>query len=130
MIYSKCILIDDSKADLFLSKLLIKKHAPEPIEITDFLNGQDALRFFEAKPELKDTIVLLDINMPVMNGFELLEELKNIQIDDSVSFLMVSSSNNPNDIEQAKKYSLVKQYITKPLDKDKIEEIFTYKKGA
>ena len=78
-------------------------------------NGKEAMRLVESeKPE----IVILDINMPIMNGIETLKEIK--KTGNSCSVIMVSGVRDTDKIEETKKLGAV-EYITKPLLLDHLE---------
>lgn len=70
--------------------------------------------------------ILLDINMPIMNGWEFLDEYKRLNIDPTgkTKIFIISSSVFSNDINKARSYPLVKDFISKPLNVDKIVELF------
>jgi len=70
--------------------------------------------------------ILLDINMPIMNGWEFLDEYTRLNIDPSgkSKVFIISSSVFSNDINKARSYPLVKDFISKPLNVDKIVELF------
>jgi CheY-like chemotaxis protein len=70
--------------------------------------------------------ILLDINMPIMNGWEFLDEYKRLNIDPlgKTKIFIISSSVFSNDINKARSYPLVKDFISKPLNVDKIVELF------
>jgi CheY-like chemotaxis protein len=129
MAIKRVILIDDDEISNFLSISLIRKIDPE-IEIIPFRNGKEALDYLksEGAAKRKSNLILLDIRMPVMNGFEFLEEVRNsdLKIKDSMRVVMLSSSDNPRDLEKAKSFEVL-GYINKPL---KEESISTYLKLA
>ncbi|WP_339810286.1 response regulator [uncultured Imperialibacter sp.] len=122
---NRIILVDDDEISNFLSISLIKKIDPE-IEIIPFRNGKEALDYLqnESLSKRRSNLILLDIRMPVMNGFEFLEEVHNsdLRIKDSMRVVMLSSSDNPRDLERAKSFKVL-GYINKPL---KEESISTY----
>ena len=66
-------------------------------------------------------VILLDINMPKMNGWDFLDVFDGI--NDSTDVYLLTSSINENDIEKSKQYHSVKDFITKPLHLDKAKEI-------
>jgi len=125
MPFNRIILVDDDEISNFLSISLIRKIDPE-IEIIPFRNGKEALDYLknEGLSKRKSNLILLDIRMPVMNGFEFLEEVRNtnLKIKDSMRVVMLSSSDNPRDLEKAKSFEVL-GYINKPL---KEESISTY----
>lgn len=86
----------------------------------------DDLRFRE-NPDTK-TLILLDINMPEMSGFEFLEFMMLEDFPETNEVLLVTSSESDADKEEAKKYErFVKEFITKPL---KIEHLEDYLQGS
>lgn len=93
-----------------------------------FENGEDALKYLA--PIMKDSnalpdVILLDINMPIMNGWEFLDEFTKIKTEESkkVTIYMVSSSIMAEDLERAKKYESVTDYIVKPISADLLKGI-------
>ena len=120
------ILIDDSEFDLFLNKeFLLLSGITGPVESFD--SATDALAFIiKEGDEVKDSVILLDIHMPIMNGFEFLEkfELFPEHIKSRFKVFMVSSTLDVKDREQAKNSKIVIDLLPKPLNvkllKDKI----------
>ncbi len=113
----KYILIDDDPIINLVHKKVIKNNDSEA-EITDFISGKKALQYLKNCKDGQSNIILLDINMPEMNGFEFLDELlknKNINYNHLKIFILTSSL-NVKDKEQATKYPLLKGYLEKPLD--------------
>ena len=94
------------------------------------LNGKfaiDQLVELQRKdPDKLPDYILLDINMPIMNGWEFLDEYKRLNIDPAgkSKIFIISSSVFSNDINKARSYPLVKDFISKPLNVDKIIELF------
>ncbi|HMG11226.1 response regulator [Mucilaginibacter lappiensis] len=123
------LLIDDDEINNFISIKLIKK-ALLNTEIMACLNGKfaiDQLADIQRKdPNKMPDYILLDINMPIMNGWEFLEEFKRLNIDPlgKSKIYIISSSVFSNDINKAKSYPLVKDFISKPLNVEKIKELF------
>ncbi|WP_037373531.1 response regulator [Salinimicrobium xinjiangense] len=117
------VVIDDDAVVLFLHKVLIKK-SRLPSNVKDFLNAGDALEFISQAKRTRKILVFLDINMPGINGWDFLERLEQMPNSDIVYVVMVTSSINWSDREQAKKYSRVIDYREKPLSKQACEEIY------
>lgn len=113
----KYILIDDDPIiNLVHKKVII--NADSHAEVTVFNSGKTALNYFKTNTESQYVIVLLDINMPEMNGFEFLEKLiKKKNIDwNLLNIFILTSSLNLKDREQAEKYPMLKGYLGKPLN--------------
>jgi CheY-like chemotaxis protein len=111
------LLVDDDEINNFISIKLIKK-ALLNTEIMACLNGKFAIdRLVEIQrndPSRLPDYILLDINMPIMN----------IDANGKTKIFIISSSVFSNDINKARSYPLVKDFISKPLNVDKIVELF------
>lgn len=120
------LIVDDDQVLITLMRLLVKKN--EHFEnCKDFPNGKKALDFIlEAMNQNNDLpdLILLDINMPIMDGWEFLDELKTINYPNTVPVYIVTSSIDPNDQEKAESYEMIKGYIMKPITKNKLDIIF------
>src|SRR6201996_6707306 len=129
------LLVDDDEINNFISIKLIKK-ALLNTEIMACLNGRfaiDLLMDIQKKdPAKMPDYILLDINMPIMNGWEFLDEYKRLNIDPlgKCKIFIISSSVFSNDINKARSYPLVKDFISKPLNVDKIVELFKVENPA
>ncbi len=123
------LLVDDDEINNFISIKLIKK-AMNNTNISACLNGKFAidelLEIQKTDPDKLPDFILLDINMPIMNGWEFLDEYKRLNLDPlgKSKIYIISSSVFSNDISKARSYPLVKNFISKPLSVDKIREMF------
>ncbi|MCH8522909.1 MAG: response regulator [Balneolales bacterium] len=119
----KLWVIDDDSIYQMLTKRMVEKAYPNTL-VASFLNGKLAhdtlLKIVEDKDadEFPD-VIFLDINMPVMNGWEFLDSLVEKQIKEKVTakIYIVSSSIDKSDFEKAKTYDNVADYLVKPLSK-------------
>lgn len=112
---SKILIVDDEEIALFLHNWVIKESGL-PGTVHSFNNGRKALDFLnQHQDDLENCIIFLDINMPVMNGWQLLTALEETNYKHRLNILMVTSSINAEDIRRAKNYSFVSQYVAKPL---------------
>jgi len=69
-------------------------------------------------------IILLDIYMPVMDGWEFLDEYRMLSFDkSSIRIYMLTSSDNDNDLIESKNYAEISDYFIKPLEEDILERI-------
>jgi CheY-like chemotaxis protein len=122
------LLVDDDEINNFISIKLIKK-ALANAEISACLNGKIAIdeltQIQKTDPNKLPDFILLDINMPIMNGWEFLDEYKRLNIDATgkSKIYIISSSVFSNDISKARSYPLVKNFISKPLSVEKIREM-------
>jgi CheY-like chemotaxis protein len=126
---SNLFVIDDDRIYHFLLKNLFKQNGIT-VKSTFYSNGQDAIdairlnNTLEALPDL----ILLDVNMPIINGWQFLEEYSKIKdgLAKQSSIYMISSSNDEMDINKAKSYgNIVKDYFLKPICKEDLDKIFT-----
>ena len=107
------LVIDDDKLLLRLVELNLAKLG---IKVMQADNGRDAIRLaLEEKPDL----ILLDIMMPQMDGFEVIRQLKAIKETSSIPVVMLTAKSNPEDRERCQELGAV-GYITKPF---RLEEL-------
>lgn len=111
------IVIDDSKLDCFIAEKIIQNTGKSKT-VKTFQQASDALTYIRGLSEQDgETLIFVDIQMPMMNGFEFVESFETIPADirSSYSIYMLSSSINENDIAKVKGYSSIKQFVNKPL---------------
>ncbi len=119
--YKTIVIIDDDDCNNMIFKITIKNLCkPLPIDIRDFLHPMDGLAYLEKEvlANQKPVVLFLDINMPVMNGWEVLERL-NLFPQTAKPFLkvfMFSSSMDSTDRNRAIADPMVHDYIIKPLN--------------
>ena len=124
-----CIIDDDNIYINLVKKIIDIKKLSENLLV--FKNGREALDYFSAiieniNEEAFPEIILLDLNMPVMDGWNFLREFAQIKAPRKIptTIYVVSSSIDPKEIEKAKSYSLVTDYLIKPVDLQEFEAIF------
>lgn len=125
--HKKICIIDDDKILIFLTKKLINAQ-DSSIEISEFEDGHAAMEFFrENMKKVSDfpDVIFLDISMPVMDGWEFLDEYSKIapEITNNIQLYMFSSSISAHDMDRATANPNVNDYLTKPLTKEKLIEI-------
>ncbi|EIA08247.1 response regulator [Flavobacterium frigoris] len=116
-------IIDDDKLSIKLMSMLISKNNFCE-EIISFFNPQFALDELKKNcntPTNLPDVILLDLNMPILDGWQFLDEFILLPIKKEISIFIVSSSIDPHDIEMVKKYDMVKSYIMKPINATKLE---------
>ena len=116
--YKNIILIDDDDVNNLLNRQFLTFNIPQAT-ISTFQNAQVVLDYMRIGKILTPDLILLDINMPEMNGWEFLYYIDRYNINTEV--MMLSSSIHWDDIERSKNYEKVRCYIEKPLTEDKIE---------
>jgi len=123
-----CVVDDD-----FIYQFAVKKTIEATglaSEIITFSNGEEAINYLQEKKDdiasIPD-IIFLDINMPIMDGWEFLEAYRPLEIilKKKITIYIVSSSTSDSDIEHSKKFSNVSGYIIKPVHKEKFEELLS-----
>ncbi|MFT7033045.1 MAG: CheY-like chemotaxis protein [Cyclobacteriaceae bacterium] len=123
----KVAIIDDD--DVF--QLIIKKQIEMnnfEYEILNFSNGQEAINFINQNIDnrsLLPDLIMLDVNMPIKDGWEFLEEyqLLNDEIKSSISLYMVTSSVIQSDIDKARKDENILAFISKPITNKQLKEM-------
>ncbi|MDF3819943.1 response regulator [Leptospira sp. 96542] len=115
------LLIEDDVITAFLIKTLMEKFDfCKNIQIYD--NGEEALNQISNLQNLPE-VIFLDLNMPVMNGWEFLNHLQKQQTLLNIPIYILTSSIDPLDKERAKKFPNVKGYLVKPLSLRDLEKI-------
>lgn len=129
--FRSVMLVDDNEIDnLINQKMLEASDIAENIHTytgakgaLEFLKNMDKIAGLResALPE----VIFLDIDMPLMDGFQFLEEFDKLSdtIKENCSVIMLTSSMNPQDLSKAKKSAYVKKYINKPLTQESLEKL-------
>ena len=114
----KILLVDDDKIMLFLHEMFLKKSGMLHDTVLCY-NGQEALSYLDAYQSEETTfLVLLDINMPVMSGWQFLEALNTRPYQNRVHVVMVSSAIDESEQQKAFTFAQVIDYQQKPLSMD------------
>lgn len=130
--YNAVMLIDDNEIDNLINQKII-----ESSDICNYIfthtGGKSAIEFLknaekiarEGNKGLMPEIIFLDIDMPLMDGFQFLDEFENLPkgIKDHCRIVMLTSSINSKDVKKSKRYSNVKEYINKPLTKESLKAL-------
>lgn len=117
-------LIDDDEIFRFSAERIIEISGFSE-QIRCFSNGYEALEAIKHLEENNDQtpdIVFLDINMPVLDGWQVLDAIKDSQVAKNLKIYMLSSSIDEADINKAKQYSMVSKYIAKPISSKLLAE--------
>jgi CheY-like chemotaxis protein len=128
--FRRVVLVDDNRASNFLHQCLL-----EELSLTDEIvilnNGRQALDYFTTQRQGEggsgtsgQDLILLDVNMPVMNGWELLHELEHADGEylRRNAVVMLTSCTHETDAARARRLS-IKGYLEKPLDEQKVSAL-------
>lgn len=117
-------LVDDQKITNFINKKLVSVSGIGK-KVNDFINPLQALEELETR---KPQLILLDLNMPEIDGWTFLEKMEKYKTNAKV--IIVTSSTSGLDLEKAKKYKRVIHYLVKPLSINSIEELIKAYKAS
>lgn len=130
--YHSVMLIDDNEIDNLINQKMV-----EAARLSDYIythtGAKSAIEFLKNIEQLEKNIVesvlpdviFLDIDMPLMDGFQFLEEFNKLK-DTTIKkckIIMLTSSINPQDVSKSKKYEAVKKYLNKPLSQESLTEL-------
>jgi CheY-like chemotaxis protein len=126
------LIIDDSKLDCFMAEKIIK-NTDHCKTVRSFLKAKEALGYIKTAPVDKEigTIVLVDLQMPIMNGLEFAEELDKLprEITGNFKIVMIFSTVNKFDLEkfrlQIKELKLVTNLTNKPLTSNTLSQLIS-----
>lgn len=121
-------IIDDDPIFLFyMQRIMNSLHVFEDIKI--FTNGKEALKDLKKASLINNNsipnIIFLDLNMPVMDGWQFLDEIQKIEKRKEIVIYIVTSSVNPIDREKAASYEFVEDYIVKPVKADNLKNVIS-----
>ena len=119
-----CIIDDDPIFRFGTKKLMEKVQAS--LNFLIYKNGKEAFEDIIYKLKSNTNIpdvILLDLNMPIMDGWQFLDEFATIENTERIPIYIVSSSVDSRDIEKAKNYEIVNDYIIKPFSLSVIQDL-------
>jgi len=118
------LVIEDNLIDQFIIKKLLKKGLDiNPLFIAN--NGKEGIDWLVQNPDHKSLIILLDIQMPIMNGFEFLAEFATLEenLKAKIEIFVLSSTLDIDEIKKVKNNKYVSDFWNKPLRLDLLESI-------
>ena len=119
------IIIDDSELDCFIARKFIE-HTDKNLKVSTYQSGKLAMAQILADADNKAmplTVILLDLRMPIMNGFQFVADFDKLPIDLKRKYRIhiLSSSRNRNDIQRILTHPVVHSIVEKPLTREKVE---------
>jgi CheY-like chemotaxis protein len=124
--FTEVLLVEDDPITVMVCDRIIKLSSFAD-RVTSCENGKIAIDFLSAISNKNNVpaIIFLDINMPVMNGWDFLEEFELVKsgFDTLPRIYLLSSTVDPEDYKKAKNFSLVQDFISKPLSKEALGNI-------
>jgi len=120
--YKTCLLIDDNYIDNFVTrKILESSNFAESIFVVR--SATDAIKSLQ-EGSIRPDVIFLDVRMPLMSGFEFLDEYDKIDMDKQhVKIFMLSSSLDPVDLKKSTDNKYITQFIHKPLTQKALEDL-------
>lgn len=115
----RVLMVDDNENDLLFTRIALQRCGMD-CEIRAFERAQDALAMLATDPGHATDLILLDINMPVMDGFGFLQAFEALPTEQRghAVVVMLSSSSDPTDRARAAGHACVRGFLRKPLDKE------------
>lgn len=108
-------LVDDDRTFCMITRINVNRIDPK-LKLKEFSNGAEVLQALERE---QPSVMLLDINMSLVNGWEVLDRIEPPQYP----VYLISSSIDPEDIRKAEQHPYVKAYLEKPLSAEKLKSI-------
>lgn len=123
----KVLVIDDDQINNIIFEKLsaIADFADEVVTCISAVDGLDYLQNIQKNNEEPPGFIFLDIRMPIVNGWEFLERFQKFreQYFQNTSIYMLTSSSDQSDVNKAKNFTIVSDYIVKPLSIEALNEI-------
>jgi len=124
--FDRACIIDDDHIYVYGAKraMLKTNFCNEVVVYSNGLEALTQLKLMQETPEKLPEIIFLDINMPILDGWQFLDEFLYLESSKKPIIYIVTSSENPVDIEKANQYDMKKNYIVKPISVKKLMSLF------
>jgi len=124
--FDRACIIDDDHIYVYGAKraLLKTNFCNEVVVYSSGLEALAQLKLMQETHEKLPEIIFLDINMPILDGWQFLDEFLYLESSKKPIIYIVTSSENPVDIEKANQYDMKKNYIVKPISVKKLTSLF------
>ena len=119
----RVVIVDDDYIARLINRNVVESFNQFNVYVDEANGGTDALELISKRYKNENKfpqIIILDCAMPVMSGFDFIEELKQTYPTTSIEIIIVTASDNPEDIERSKNLG-VKHFLTKPLTFEKLK---------
>lgn len=117
--------VDDDPTYVFTIKIRLQ-HYGYSNKLDVFSDGKEAFdklqQIHEVGGDLPD-LILLDLNMPIWDGWDFLNEIEKAKMEDLLTVYIISSSNNPQDLRRSEQYKSVQNFFVKPIDLEELSLI-------
>lgn len=120
-------LVDDDHIYQFTAKKTLESMGLTG-QVSTFSDGEKAIEFIKghiSDPEALPDVIFLDINMPVMDGWQFIEEFQKLNPVKKIALYMVSSSVDESDMQRSKEYTVIDDYIIKPVGRSRFEQLLS-----
>jgi two-component system, chemotaxis family, chemotaxis protein CheY len=120
-------LVDDDHIYQFTAKKTLESMGLSQ-QVSIFPDGEKAIGFIKghlSDPDTLPDIIFLDINMPIMDGWQFVSEFQQLDFPKKIALYMVSSSVDDNDMRRSKEYNVINDYIIKPVGRTRFEQLLS-----
>src|SRR5574337_2197225 len=124
---SQFVIVDDDEVNNIICRMTIMQEIPNA-EVTAFTSAEQGLNYLESMSLGQQIILLLDINMPKVDGWEFMKRFENFpeHIKQQVRVYILSSSIDPHDLEKAKSNKFISDFISKPITDAKMRRALKF----
>jgi CheY-like chemotaxis protein len=122
-------LVDDDHIYQFTAKKTLETMGLAE-QVSVFMNGASAIQYIKdnlANHDALPDVIFLDINMPVMDGWQFVQEFEQLEVAKPISVYMVSSSVDESDMKRSREFSVITDYIIKPVGRTRFQQLLSGK---